>query len=146
MPRLSTRSCRGCSSSALASACSSTAASGGFTISAAPVAGSVPDGAAGPPLLVTPGAGGAVTLGWGASCSPTVEDYAVYEGDLDALAAGSWDHLPVACNAGTDRSETFGPGAGSRYFLVAPQAGGAEGSLGSGSSGDPRPAAPEPRL
>jgi hypothetical protein len=123
------------------SACSVVASTGDFTISAAAaVAGSVPDGSTGTPLLVTPGGSGVVVLEWGASCSASVEDYAVYEGGLGALVAGSWDHLPVTCSAGTDRSESFTPGAGDRYFLVAPLAGGAEGRIGSGSSGLPRPA------
>jgi hypothetical protein len=123
------------------SACSGDASPASFTISSPPVvAGSVPDGSTGPPLQVSPGGGQTLLLEWGASCSTGAEDYAVYEGSLEALAAGGWDHLPATCSAGTDLAETLTPEAGNRYFLVAPLAGGSEGESGSGSSGIPRPA------
>ncbi len=124
-------------------ACSEDRSDAPFTISAAssPMAGTNPDGsAATTPLTITPAAGGQITLSWGASCSADVDDHAIYEGSLASLAAGTWDHVPVTCSAGPDLTETITPSAGSRYFLVAPLAGGSEGLLGSGSAGTDRPA------
>ncbi len=121
------------------SACSSDTSDGSFQITAAPpVAGQVPSGGA-TPLRVDRGAAGAVFLSWGPSCSSGASDYAVYEGSLAALRAMTWDHAPAVCSAGADLTETLVPGAGSRYFLVAPRAGTLEGLLGASSWG-PRPA------
>ncbi|MBZ5637740.1 MAG: matrixin family metalloprotease [Acidobacteriia bacterium] len=123
------------------SACSSDATNADFTIAAAnPAAGTVPDGAPGAPVRVAKAAGADLTMTWGASCAGTATDYAIYEGTLSALRAGSWDHLPVACSAGADLTQTLTPGVGSRYYLVAPRAGSIEGTLGARSSGTPRPA------
>ena len=102
------------------------------------VAGSIPS---------TPGGGlrveaepyGMLRLSWEASCSGDASDHAVYEGSLDALRGGAWDHVPLTCAAGPDLVEYITPGAGNRYFLVAPLAGGHEGSVGTDSSNSPRP-------
>jgi hypothetical protein len=120
-------------------ACSLDASNGNFQVlDALPVAGTVPDGGA-EPLRVAAGAGGSVVVTWGASCSAEASEYAVYEGSLDALRTMAWDHLPVTCAAGLDRSHAFVPAPGARYFLAAPLAGGNQGSLGDASWG-PRPA------
>lgn len=107
---------------------------------AAPVAGTVSDGASSQPLTIVPDGAGDLTVTWGASCSGQEDGYAVYEGSLESLQFGVWDHLPVRCGAVMARSETLTPGAGSRYYLVAPLAGANEGGLGFGSNGTPRPA------
>lgn len=123
-------------------ACSKDASNATFSITAsAPsaVAGTMPDGSFGAPLRVDKGSGGALTLTWGASCSATASDSAIYEGTLAALRSGSWDHAPKTCAAGTDLTETIVPGAADTYYLVAPLAGGMEGLLGSATSGGQRP-------
>jgi len=81
-----------------------------------------------------------VTVTWGASCSGQASNYALYQGNLSMLRSGMWDHVPVSCAAGTDLTETFAPAPGNRYYLVAPLAGGSEGSLGKASSGADIPA------
>lgn len=123
------------------SACSSDASNAWFEILAAlPVAGALPEGGGGA-LTVERGAGESVVLAWGPSCSTEAADYAVYEGSLESLRAMKWDHTPVTCTAGIDRTHTFVPASGDRYFLAAPVAGGNEGLLGYSSWG-PRPASP----
>lgn len=125
------------------SACSLDGSNANFTI-AVTVAGTVPDGSGGTPLRLASAGGGALTLTWGASCSTGASEYAVYEGSLASLRAGSWDHLADTCAAGLDRSHTLTPGIGDRYFLVAPRAPTAEGRLGRSSSGALRPQAASP--
>jgi hypothetical protein len=120
-------------------ACSEDVSNGGFTIvSAPPQAGAVPDGTYGSAVTAERESGTDVRVSWDASCSLDATDYAIYEGSLTALRSGSWDHAPVTCTAGSDLTEVFTPQAGSRYFLVAPLAGGSEGSFGL-SEGAPRP-------
>jgi hypothetical protein len=120
--------------------CSGDGSDGDFTITAsAPMAGTVPDGSPGTPLRVDKGAGLEIVVTWGASCSTEAAEYALYEGTIAGLRSGGWDHSPVTCSAGTDLTETITPGADGRYYLVAPLAGSAEGTLGSSSSGSPRP-------
>jgi hypothetical protein len=123
------------------SACSSDASNASFEIlPALPVAGELPEGGGGA-LTVERGAGEAVVLAWGPSCSTEAADYAVYEGSLESLRAMKWEHAPVTCSAGSDRAHSFVPTAGDRYFLAAPIAAGNEGLLGHTSWG-PRPASP----
>jgi hypothetical protein len=122
-------------------ACSADPSNAVFTILAAQ-AGTAPDGSAGEPLRVQKAAGGAVTLTWGASCSAAASGYAIYEGTIGALRGGSWDHAPRTCAAGADLFETFTPGGGNVYFLVAPLAGSSEGRLGATSAGADRPSSP----
>ena len=96
-----------------------------------PLPGSVPEsGPAGVPLAVTKD-GGAVTLSWGASCSASGLDYAVYEGSV-----GSWySHASRFCTTQGQRTKSFTAGAGNRYFLVVPLTAEREGSYGrSGNS------------
>jgi len=116
------------------SSCSNDMSDGSLSIS--PTAGAVGSG-----VTLEKLAAGAIRVVWGTSCSGTVEDYAVYEGSLAALRAGTWDHAAVRCNAGTDLFESFTPAGGTSYYLVAARAGAAEGSLGTDSAGLPRPAA-----
>ncbi len=120
--------------------CSAAISEATFAIGA-PLAGSVPDGSSGVPLTVERDGDGGILLTWGASCSNEAQDYAVYEGSLDALRAGVWDHMPVSCSGGTDLSESITPRGGARYYLIAAVAGAAEGALGVTSGGDERPAA-----
>ncbi len=125
-------------------ACSKDASDGPFAIVAAgslAVAGTVPDGSAGAPLRVEKGSGGSLTLTWGASCSASASDYAIYEGTLSALRSGTWDQAPKTCAAGADFTETIIPGSANAYYLVAPLAAGKEGLLGSTSSAGERPPA-----
>ncbi len=120
------------------SACSADASDGSFEIvAAAPVAGAIPEEGSGA-LKVDRGEGGETLLAWGPSCSTEAADYAVYEGSLESLRAMKWDHVPVTCAAGSDRTHTFVPNPGDRYFLVAPVAAESEGLFGHSSWG-PRP-------
>ncbi len=120
-----------------ASSCSNDASDGSLSISAAPPAA----GSVGAGILVEKAPGGMVRVRWATSCSTEVDDYAIYEGGLDALRAGTWDHAPARCDSGIDLVEDLTANAGARYYLVAPRAGTVEGSLGASSSGQPRPAA-----
>lgn len=118
-------------------ACSGDASDASFAVSASSVAGSV--GGAG--LAVDRDPSGDLVLTWGPSCSGDATDYVVYEGLLSTLRSGSWDHSARTCAAGADLTVTLAPPGGSTYYLVAPVAGGAEGSLGADSSATPRPVA-----
>jgi len=122
-------------------ACSLDVSDAAFTVTAVPpaVAGCAPDGRTGSPLRVAKASVGALTITWGASCSATASNYALYEGTLSALRSGSWDHVPRTCAAGLDLAETVTPAAGNSYYLVAPLAGGQEGLLGQTSLGAERP-------
>ncbi|MCU0255024.1 MAG: matrixin family metalloprotease [Acidobacteria bacterium] len=126
------------------SACSLDPTDNVFTITAA-AAGTAPDGRSGStPLRAVRAAGTQITLSWGASCSAGATDYAIYEGTLDALRSGSWNHTAKTCSAGLDRSETITPGTGARYYLIAPLTGSSEGRLGKTSAGADRPTASTP--
>ena len=110
-------------------ACSQDASNASFTIGAPPVAGVVPDS------VKVGRSGGSLTLTWAGSCSGQASGYAVYEGTLSALRAGMSDVEPITCAAGTDLTESFVPGTGNRYYVVAATVSGAEGALGSASTG-----------
>jgi hypothetical protein len=99
-------------------------------------AGSVPDGGPvpGTPLTIDKGAGSAIVLSWGASCSAADTDYAVYEGALGDFA----DRNPVACGTGGAQTLTFTPAPDSTYYLVVPVHAGSEGSYGTDGSGNER--------
>jgi hypothetical protein len=120
------------------SACSASTSPAVFSIAALSL-GAVPDGSSGQPLLLGK-AGTDVTLSWGDTGNPAVDDYAVYRGDLDTLRSGTWNHMPATCTAGIDRYEQLPSGGGSTFYLVAPLSGSAEGNLGAGSDGLIRPA------
>jgi hypothetical protein len=110
-------------------ACSQDGSNASFTIGPPPVAGVVPDS------VKVSRSGGSLTLTWDGSCTGQASGYVVYEGTLAALRAGMTDLEPVTCAAGTDLTETFAPGAGDRYYLVAATVSGTEGALGSASTG-----------
>ena len=113
--------------------CSSDASDNSLAISAATaLAGSIGDG------LRLEKSGALIRLSWAASCAVSADDYAIYEGTLSGLRAGSWDPVPRTCSAGTDLVEEFVPGNGTRYYLVSARAGSAEGSLGADGAGLPR--------
>jgi hypothetical protein len=81
--------------------------------------------------------GANLVVSWSAGCSDGGTDYGIYQGTI-----GSWySHVAIACtDALADRTETFAPGAGNRYYLVVPRNAAAEGSYGPRSSGVERPA------
>lgn len=122
------------------SACSVDPSNAAFTITAA-TAGTSPDGKTGTALRVARAAAGQITVTWGATCSGGASNYAIYEGTLAALHAGTWDHAAKTCAAGTDLTETITPGAGGRWYVVAPLTATSEGRLGKTSAGVDRPAA-----
>jgi hypothetical protein len=123
-------------------ACSEDGSDASFTIYDAPgLAGSLPAGGPGGGLQVRLEPYGQLRLSWAASCSPEVEDHAVYSGSLETLRAGGWDPSPVTCSAGADLVEYVSPAPGNRFYLVAPLADGNEGLLGHDSNGAQRPPA-----
>jgi hypothetical protein len=102
-----------------------------------PTAGIVPDGFTSPGTLlaVTPAAAGQITLTWGASCVLSDTDYEIYEGTIGSY----YSHAAKFCTTGGALTRTFAPAAGSRYYLVVPRNGVAEGSYGVNSAGASRP-------
>jgi hypothetical protein len=123
------------------SSCSNDISDSSFSIVApTSLAGTIPSGGGGG-LLIEKGPYGMLRLGWDPSCSDDVTDYAIYSGDLGALRLGVWEHAPLTCSAGADLAEYIHAGIGSRYFLVAPIADGAEGATGLSSDGASRPVA-----
>lgn len=126
------------------SACSGDPSNNPFTLIAAS-AGTAPDGRSGStPLRVVRATGTQLRLTWGTSCSGSASDYAIYEGTLDMIRAGSWNHAAKTCSAGVDLVETITPGSGARYYLVAPLTASSEGRLGKTSAGADRPTAASP--
>jgi large repetitive protein len=105
--------------------------------------GGVPEtGAAGTPLTLRKNAGNPalIDLSWGASCGTDVGGYAVYEGVLGSF----YGEIPLICGLSGTLLAGQAPGAGSRYYLVAPLSSlktDKEGSHGSGVSGE-RPLGP----
>lgn len=124
------------------SACSSAISAAAFSVTAQPLGG-VPDGSSGQPLILGK-SGGEITFSWGDSGNDSVDDHAIYRGDLDALRGGTWNHAPETCSAGTDLFESLAPAPASSYYLVSPLSGSAEGDLGSGSDGALRPESTSP--
>ena len=122
-------------------ACSKDASDTTFVVAAAAssVAGTAPDGSLGAPLRLGKGSGGTLSLTWGPSCSPAATDYAIYEGTLQALRSGSWDHIPKTCAAGMDLAESIVPAPTDRYYLVAPMTAAKEGLLGPATFTGERP-------
>ena len=104
---------------------------------AAPGSGSVPDGGPVPgiPLSVAHATGGDLRLSWGASCSATDTDYAVYAGAMPDFTTYS----PLACSTGGLTSIILTPTAANQFYLVVPRNAGREGSYGTASNGLERP-------
>lgn len=80
--------------------------------------------------------GADLVISWGAGCSDGGTDYGIYEGAIGSF----YSHVAIVCtDAGADRTETFAPGSGNRYYLVAPHNAAAEGSYGARSGASERP-------
>lgn len=117
----------------------------GTTCALSPCAGARPgwvaDGAAraGTPLTVRRSATPPqLDLAWGASCSASHVDYAIYEGVIGTY----YSHVPLQCSTADATSATISPSAAdSRYYLITPVTASAEGSLGVDSFGVERPQA-----
>ncbi len=75
-----------------------------------------------------------IELAWGASCAPTDDDFAVYEGSLGDFSS----HTPLLCSSGATTAATLSPGGGNTYYLVAPRNAIAEGSHGLDGNGTER--------
>lgn len=118
-------------------------------VSVAAAPGAVPDGSVvtGTELKVTKIAGGNIQLTWGASCSASVSNYAVYEGTLPI--AGVYNHVARNCALGNVLMTSLAPSAGNRYYLIVPETAANEGSYGQKTGGVERPqggGACKPRL
>jgi len=104
------------------------------------VGGAVPDGGIVPgiPLTLQRSASeavGDITLSWGASCSPSDDDYEIYEGSVPAF----YSHTARFCTTGGATTITFTPIAGFAYYLVVPRNPLREGSYGADSALAERP-------
>ena len=101
-------------------------------------AGRVPDGGPvpGTPLTVELVPGNDILLSWGASCTATDTDFAVYEGALGDFTS----HLPRLCGTAGATMVTLTPSSGNRYYLVVPTNSAREGSYGLRSDLTERPA------
>ncbi len=98
--------------------------------------GAVPDGAPGTTLTVTK-SGSDVTLDWGASCSTSGVDYAIYQGTIGTYPS----HAIEFCTTQGLLAKTFPVDPGSLYFLVVPLSADREGSYGKDSALIERPQA-----
>lgn len=101
--------------------------------------GTVPDGATvpGTELKVTKLLGGNIQITWGASCSASANNHAVYEGTLPI--AGVYNHTSRNCSLGNVLSASLAPSAGNRYYLIVPETAANEGSYGRATGGAERP-------
>lgn len=104
------------------------------------VGGAVPNGATVPGIPLTLQranieAVGDITLNWGASCSPSDDDYEIYEG----LMSGYYSHVSRFCSTGGATTITFAPIAGDSYYLVVPRNTLREGSYSLDGGGAERP-------
>ncbi len=88
-------------------------------------------------LTVGKTVGEEITLTWGPSCIAGDDDFEIYEGLLGDFAS----HTARFCTTRGEEQRTLLPGAGNRYYLVAPRNNTREGSLGKDSRGVDRPAA-----
>jgi len=101
------------------------------------------DVAAGPGSQLQIGkAGSSLRLSWGDSCEVNDTDYAIYEGQLEALG----DHVPFICSTAGETTHLVEPPADNAYFLVVPNNGIVGGSYGMTSSGAQRPKGDPPCL
>jgi len=96
--------------------------------------GAVPDGAPGTPLTVTTN-GSDLTLDWGASCSASGVDYAIYQGTIGTY----FSHAIKFCTTQGLLTKTFPADPGDLYFLVVPLSADREGSYGTDSAVVERP-------
>jgi len=80
-------------------------------------------------------AGGATVASWGASCTATDAEYAVYRGNLGEFGT----HTPELCATGGLPNADLEDVALDSYYLVVPRNAEREGSYGRDSSGLPRP-------
>jgi murein DD-endopeptidase MepM/ murein hydrolase activator NlpD len=111
-----------------------------FNVGTAP-AGRVPDRhSEGEPLRVAKlPASGAIRLAWGDSCRSSDSSFAIYEGTLGA--SPFYNHLKKVCDTAGAKTWTFAaPSDGDLYWIVAPRNAQREGSYGTDSSRNERPA------
>ena len=113
--------------------------------------GFVPNGATRPgtPLTVRKSATAPqLDLAWGASCSATTSDYAIYEGTIVITRRPWYDHSSLTCTTGNTLTQTITPTAGTfpsnHYYLIVPLTAASEGSYGLDSNGVERPVAAAP--
>ena len=84
---------------------------------------------------------GKLVLAWSPSCSSGAQNYGIYEGFLGRY----YSHSSIVCReAEPALTEEITPGAGDRYYLVVPHSQALEGSYGTDSDGNERPAGASP--
>jgi hypothetical protein len=107
-------------------------------VGAVTAAARVPDGAdlPGAQLMVLSWVGNRYTLSWGASCSASDIDYAVYAGTLGDFTS----HNARRCSTEGLTTATVGAVGDALYFLVVPLSENREGSYGVDGDGLERPA------
>ena len=108
-----------------------------------PPAGRVPDGGEEPgqPLLIAkvPDILPRISLSWGDSCHIDDTDYEIYEGTIGEYGSHVWKYCSTA---GALSQEFIIDPNTSKYYLVVPTNGEAEGSYGTDSQGIPRQRGP----
>jgi hypothetical protein len=100
--------------------------------------GSIPNGGdtAGEPMRVDKVDATHVSLTWSDSCSPTDDNYGIFQGFL-----GLWySHFAERCGTGGATTATVATDQFDRYYLVVPYDATDEGSYGRDGNGDERPA------
>jgi len=83
-------------------------------------------GSTGSTLMLTKRPGAQLELTWGASCSPSDDDYVVYEGDMENFL----EYESRLCSTDGRRTATLSEAAGDAFFRVAPRSLQAEGAHG----------------
>lgn len=86
----------------------------------------VPDGS-----LIASKEGNMIKLSWDETCG-SADDYTIYEGDLNLLKEGIYNHYSILCSdTNQDLQESFYSNLENAYYLVVPRNGdGVEGSYG----------------
>ena len=110
-----------------------------------------PDGSLVPgvPFTISKSGTTQLELNWGVSCdeNPGETYYEIYRGTLASFASGTYDHIPLLCDSGTDTSEKVSAGTSSYYYLIVPAEKAEEGGYGFvDPTGSNRPASVSPCL
>jgi hypothetical protein len=102
----------------------------------------------GTPLTISKYNSSSLQLNWGHSCdyNPSITHYAIYRGTISSLSSGSYNHVPLICDSGSDNTEIISSDSDSYYYLIVPTNSTFEGGYGFDSDANPRPASSSPCL